>query len=321
MDIPEFLSSQWLLIPLAVFGFLSSLWLLAIVCVNLGRDKAAASEERVIRTWIGGKEIEMRVPKARRAVEGPFGALFSRSGTKGSPKAFITQGTMLVGLVFVFALLWSRSLLIAVAVLALIASLLIVMLRVRAARRRALMEQQCVDSLKLASRSLRAGHPISGVIKVLAERVPAPTGNEFIQIAQRESMGESLDDAIRNVLLRSETLELRAFGTALLVQMQAGGNLTQTIDRLCDSILERMVLRRRGRALTAEARLSGKIVIATPFISVFIFSTYSERYSEFIFGDPLGRLFLVGSLLLLLGGMLAVNRFSRIDRQYDEVVT
>ena len=82
-----------------------------------------------------------------------------------------------------------------------------------------------------------------------------------------------------------------------------------------------MVLRRRGRALTADARLSAQLVLLMPFICVLVFSTYSERYSDFVFGDALGRLFLVGSLMLLLAGLLAVNRLSRIDRQYNEVLT
>ena len=321
MQLADLIPDHWLSLPLAVFGFLSSLWLFVFVLINLSGKNSKSGKDRLIRTWIDGKEVELLLGPVRENSDrrNSLGSLFSSSAPGESPKAFISQAAMLVGFTFVFALLWSRSLVVAVAVLAVLASLVMFYLRIRAARRRSLLERQCVDSLRLASRSLRAGHPISGVIQVLADRVPAPTGQLFVQIVQREKMGEPLTEAIKNVLLKSEALELRAFGTALLVQMEAGGNLTETIDRLCDSIVERMVLRRRGRALTADARLSAQIVLLMPFLCVLVFSTYSERYANFVFGDSLGRLFLVGSLMLLLGGLLAVNRLSRIDRQYNEV--
>lgn len=323
MSLTDILPNHWLVLPLAVFGFLASLWLFVLVAANLRTGLGTPRGARPIRTWIDGKEVELLLPpsSATDVQPGGVGGFFSPNSRSASPNAFITQAAMLVGFTFVFALLWSRSLVIAVAVLAVLATLVMFFIRFRASRRRSLLEKQCVDSLRLASRSIRAGHPISGMVQVLADRVPAPTGQFFVQIVQREKMGEPLSDAIRNVLLKSETLELRAFGTALLVQMEAGGNLTKTIDRLCDSIVERMVLRRRGRALTADARLSAQLVLLMPFICVLVFSTYSERYSDFVFGDALGRLFLVGSLMLLLAGLLAVNRLSRIDRQYNEVLT
>ncbi|MEC7352193.1 MAG: type II secretion system F family protein [Planctomycetota bacterium] len=321
MGLDGFIPGHWLLVPLAVFGFLASLWLFVVVLLNLATARHADAEGRPIRTWVDGREVEIRVPAAPVMGGRGIGGLLSPRRSGEVPKAFIYQGTMLVGLVFVFTLLLSRSLVAAVLVLALIAGLVALVLRIRASRRRAVLEEQCVSCLRLASRSLRAGHPISGVIRVLAERVPAPLGDQFVQVLQRESLGESLGDAVRNVLLRSETMEMRAFGTALLVQMEAGGNLTESIDRLCDTIVERMVLRRRGRALTADARLSAQLLMLVPFIIVLVFSNYSQRYADFIFGDPLGRLLLVGSLMLLIAGMLVVQRFSRIDRQYEEMAT
>ena len=204
-------------------------------------------------------------------------------------------------------------------VLTVLASIILFYLRMRASRRRDLLERQCVEALRIASRSLRAGHPVSGVIHVLSERIPEPTGDLFVEIVQREKMGESLTSAIRTVLLKTETRELRAFGTALLVQIEAGGNLTGSIDRLCSSIVERMILRKRGEALTAATRFSARFIMVVPFACVLIFSLNSSYYSDFMFHDPLGRLMLVGSLMLVLGGLLAVNKLSRLDDGRDEV--
>ncbi len=320
MDLTHLMPDHWLVVPVAVFGFLSCIWLFVLAtCSSSSDSDATRNSDRLVKTVIDGEEREIFLPPAtsmgvRRTA---LARLLTDAGVNVSPRAFITQAAMLVGFTFVLALLWSRSLVIAVAVLAVLAAIVMAFLRIRAARRRDVLERQCVECLRLASRSIRAGHPISGVMQLLAERVPAPTGDLFVQIVQREKMGESLSSALRTVLMKAENKELRAFGTAILVQMEVGGSLTQTIDRLCASIIERMALRKRGRALTADARLSAQLVLILPFICVTVFSTFSERYSDFIFGDPLGRLFLVGALMLLLGGILGVNRLSRIDRQYE----
>ena len=319
MDLTQIMPEHWLVVPVTVFGFLSCVWLFVLVTASAKSATGDGRHERMIRTIINGEEkmIFLPAPSVQASRRSGLARLLTDAGVNVSPRAFITQAAMLVGFTFVLALLWSRSLVIAVAVLAVLAAVVIVFLRIRAARRRDLLERQCVECLRLASRSIRAGHPISGVMQLLAERVPAPTGDLFIQVVQREKMGESLGSALRTVLMAAENKELRAFGTAILVQMEVGGSLTQTIDRLCASIIERMALRKRGRALTADARLSAQLVLILPFICVIVFSTFSERYSSFIFGDPLGRLFLVGALMLLLGGILGVNRLSRIDRQYE----
>jgi len=320
MDLTHLMPDHWLVVPVAVFGFLSCIWLFVLATSSSSSDSdATRNSDRLVKTVIDGEEREIFLPPATSmgARRTALARLLTDAGVNVSPRAFITQAAMLVGFTFVLALLWSRSLVIAVAVLAVLAAIVMAFLRIRAARRRDVLERQCVECLRLASRSIRAGHPISGVMQLLAERVPAPTGDLFVQIVQREKMGESLSSALRTVLMKAENKELRAFGTAILVQMEVGGSLTQTIDRLCASIIERMALRKRGRALTADARLSAQLVLILPFICVTVFSTFSERYSDFIFGDPLGRLFLVGALMLLLGGILGVNRLSRIDRQYE----
>ena len=308
MDLTHLMPEHWLVVPVAVFGFLSCIWLFVLASSSASESNATRKSDRVLKTVIDGQEREIFLPPAafkgvRRTA---LARLLSDAGVN-----------VLVGFTFVLALLWSRSLVIAVAVLAVLAAIVMAFLSIRAARRRDVLERQCVECLRLATRSIRAGHPISGVMQLLAERVPAPTGDLFVQIVQREKMGESLSSALQTVLMKAENKELRSFGTAILVQMEVGGSLTQTIDRLCASIIERMALRKRGRALTADARLSAQFILFLPFICVTVFSTFSERYSDFIFGDPLGRLFLVGALMLLLGGILGVNRLSRIDRQYE----
>ena len=320
----NFIPAHPLVLPVAVFGFLSCAWLLVLaISASRGEDAADGSRERgtrVLRTWIDGKETEIRVPSTRRApTRSGIARLLIRSGLRVSPRAFVSHTALLLSSSFILALFWSRSLVVSTGVLMVLAAVVLLFLRYRASQRRDLLDRQCVDALRIASRSLSAGHPISGVIQVLSTRMSSPTGGLFVEIVQREEMGESLASAIRTVLLNAETCELRAFGTALLVQIEAGGKLTDAIDRLCSSIVERMILRKRGEALTAASRFSARFIMLVPFGCVLVFSINSSFYADFMFKDPLGRLMLVGSLLLLLAGLLAVNKLSRIDYGRTEV--
>ena len=116
MQLVELIPDHWLFLPLAVFGFLSSLWLFVLVLINLNTKSSKSHKDRLIRTWIDGKEVELLLGPVHNssARSNSLSSLFSSSTPGQSPKAFISQAAMLVGFTFVFALLWSRSLVVAV---------------------------------------------------------------------------------------------------------------------------------------------------------------------------------------------------------------
>ena len=310
MNLLELVPSHPLVVPVAVFGFLASLWILVITVTSRVSNAGGRGRERLLRTWIDGKETTVALPGSGRVRKHAFENFLVRAGVRVSARAFASQSIMMLGFSFVLALLWSRSVLVGVGVLALLATVVVSILRYRAARRRDLISQQCIETLRLANRSLKAGRSVSGMMQLLADHVESPTREVFVEVLQRERMGESLPDAIRASVMRFESPELRAFGSALLLQIEVGGNLMEALDRLSQSIIQRMALRKRGFAMTANARLSSKVILLVPFTLVFFLSVASEDYSAFMFGEPLGRLLLVGALLLVLAGYLSVNRIT-----------
>lgn len=310
MSILEYIPDHPLVVPVAVFGFLASLWILVITATSQLTRRGDQAGDRMLRTWIDGKETTVVLPLSQTQRKQGYESFLARAGVRVSGRAFASQSIMMLGFSFVLALLWSRSVLVGIGVLALIATIILSILRYRAARRRDLVAQQCVETLRLANRSLKAGRSVPSMMQLLADNVESPTKEVFVEVIQREKMGEPLPDAIRAAMLRFESPELRAFGTALLLQIEVGGNLMETLDRLSSSIIQRMALRKRGVAMTANARLSSKVILLVPFMLVFFLSVASEHYAEFMFGESLGRLLLVGALLLVLGGFLAVNRIT-----------
>lgn len=312
MNLVEMIPQHPLVVPIAVFGFLSCLWILALTLSNqwFGDGRGASSRDRTLRIWVDGKETSVVLPAQASRVRGGFDGLLQQAGVKISRRAFVSQSVMLLGMSFVLTLIWSRSFVIGIGVMALLMTVIYSILRVRSLRRRDLIARQSIEALRLANRSMKAGRSISEIMEFLAEHTDSPTQDLFVEILQREKMGEPISVAIRSVLPKFESAELRAFCVALILQLEIGGSLVETLDRLTSSIIERMTLRKRGLALTASPRMSTKVMLVVPLLLITCLSVFSEGYYAFMFQDPLGRLLMVGAFLLLLAGYLVVTRIT-----------
>jgi len=186
--------------------------------------------------------------------------------------------------------------------------------RMRARERRAREdERDAVEAIATAGRALRAGIPLPGVLSIVAVEARGRARTAFAEIVQRESLGEDLGTSVRSVLLRSELAALRAFGLAIVAQLAAGGNLADTTDRLSQSLIERARVRRRARAIVAYSRMATQVLVALPILAVVMMSTTVDGYSELLFERTEGNMILGLAAVMLVAGLVLVQRFSRID--------
>lgn len=175
-------------------------------------------------------------------------------------------------------------------------------------------ELHALSAIGTATRALRAGIPLSGVVSILANESKGEAGAAFREIMQREGMGEELPSAIRRVLLQSRLAALRAFGLALLMQVKAGGNIADTSDRLARSLVERNRVRRRARTIVAYGRAAAIVLGLLPVAIIPLLSLNVDGYAEFLLDRPVGNTLLAASALLIASGLLMVQRLCRIDR-------
>jgi Flp pilus assembly protein TadB len=190
------------------------------------------------------------------------------------------------------------------------------MLRIRNQKKQLVLEEQyAIEAVGGASRSLRAGIPLSGMLQILAVETRGETQMAFRQIIQREAMGEELAIAIRRVLLQSPLSALRAFGLALIIQISAGGNLADTTDRLARSLVERTRVLRRSKAIVAYARAAAIVLAVLPPIVVAVMCVMVEGYSEFLFDRTEGNTILGVAVVLVVIGLTYIQRFGRIELQ------
>ena len=190
------------------------------------------------------------------------------------------------------------------------------MLRIRNQKLQQVLEEQyAIEAVGGASRSLRAGIPLSGMLQILSVETRGQTQMAFRQIIQREAMGEELAIAIRRVLLQSPLSTLRAFGLALIIQISAGGNLADTTDRLARSLVDRTRVLRRSKAIVAYARAAAIVLAVLPPIVIALMCVMVEGYSEFLFDRTEGNTILGVAVVLVVIGLTSIQRFGRIELQ------
>ncbi len=164
---------------------------------------------------------------------------------------------------------------------------------------------QFPDALSMVSRSVRVGVPLSEAIKVVAREGLAPTRDEFARSADAVAIGVDLEKALVEMAERNQLAEYRFFATALALQSQTGGGLTETLDTLADTIRKREAARKRGNALASEAKTSIYVLAALPIVTGVMLWMSNPDYIGILFTTTGGE-----KLLALAVGMLCMGLFS-----------
>ncbi len=171
---------------------------------------------------------------------------------------------------------------------------------------------QLPDALELVGRALRAGHSLAAGMHVVAEEMPLPIADEFNRIYEEQNLGIPIEDALKNMCDRVPNLDLRFFVTSVLVQRQTGGDLAEILDKIGYVIRERFRILGQVKALTAEGRLSGVILIALPFLLFLIMLHIKYDYIEKLWTHPLGVKMAMSALGMQILGALVIRKIVNI---------
>ena len=178
-------------------------------------------------------------------------------------------------------------------------------------RRRDTLFRQFPDALGMIVRSVRAGIPVARAIRIVAEEGGPPTAAEFAHLADQVAIGVPLEAALRGMAERSGLGEYRFFATALALQAQTGGGLTETLENLADVIRKRVALKQRGHALASEARTSAGILASLPIVTFFGLWLIKPAYITVLLDDPGGQKILGTAIGMLGMGMMVMRSIIR----------
>ena len=172
---------------------------------------------------------------------------------------------------------------------------------------RAALFRQLPDALGLVVRATRVGIPATEAMRMVAKEAPQPTAEEFRRVADRLSIGMPFERALSETAMTNGVAEYRFFATAMSLQAQTGGGLSETLDNLADVIRKRVALRARGLALSSEARTSIYIMAALPFGAGGLISVLNPSYMAVLFNDSSGQKIMAVAAGMLLAGILVMQ--------------
>ena len=234
--------------------------------------------------------------------------LHEQSDTAIPLGAFILLSLVLAGVGIFVALDWRVNFLIGVAFAAFGGALPFLFLYWKKRRRLAAFQRQFMEALDLMARALRAGHALSVGLKLVGEEFADPVGTEFKRAVEETAVGVPLFQALKDLAERVDSIDVKFFVTAVILQRETGGNLAEIMESLAHIIRKRFELLAKVQALSAEGKLSALILFLLPFAIGFLIYTTNPEYFGLLFTDPLGELMvLVGSTLMVLGALVTKN--------------
>lgn len=228
-----------------------------------------------------------------------------------SPNTFICMAILLAGLGFALGYLvgsWTWSL----GLSFLLGIFPIMFLRWKRKRKTLQIERFMPDAMELLARSLRAGHTLSGTLDLVSQEIPHPLGTEMKITYEEQKLGLSMPQAMRRMGERVASQDLRFFVTAVIIQSETGGNLSEILDNIGTIIRERLKLKGKVRGLTAEGRFSALILSLLPFGTFLALYVVNRKYILTLFRDPLGVQLLTIALVSICIGILIMKRMVTI---------
>jgi len=189
---------------------------------------------------------------------------------------------------------------------------ILVILRIRSRRFRR-FEAQFPEAIDLLSRAIRAGHAFNTGIKMIADEMPEPVGKEFQRVFEEQNYGLPMKAALMNLLDRIRLLDLKLFVVAVLIQRQSGGNLAELLGKISHTIRERFRIFRQLRVHTAQAKLTGIILMCLPPVMGGVTLALNYEYMKIIFQDPWGIRMLIAAAVLQLVGLVWIRKIVNIE--------
>lgn len=214
------------------------------------------------------------------------------------------------GFICAFYLTESRLLSVPVAVLSSIIPLFYVVIKKK--KRLKKFEKQLPEALDMLARSLRAGHAFAGGLQMVAEEFDDPMGSEFAKIVDQVNFGVPVKDALMNLAERVDVHDLKYLVVAVTIQRESGGDLAEILENISVLIRERFKLYDRVLTLSAEGRLSAKILIAVPLLLAFYFFLSQPGYVEILITDPIGQVLVTFSVVMMTVGVFAMQKIIAI---------
>lgn len=309
----------------SVFALVCSLWFIGTTFLYIRRVRAEEilverltgeadpnAKARTLRLWHNGRAGTTTV--LQQMTPGPLSRWLERTrrglgwGGPSSTLALCLIGLLMVGFVLVYGV--THNYIVAGLWLVILPMILNFVAGRRATKEEAVFERQLADALGVATRSLRAGHPLMAAFQVIVDELEPPVSTVFAEIIQQQQLGKSLEESIRATAAKSHSDDLKLFAASTIVQLRSGGNLADMMDRLVAVIRDRIRLQRRVRVLTAQTQFSKRVLIGMPFVLIAMLFILKPDYLSPLTETHAGRIMVATAAVFLVVGSYVMNKIA-----------
>jgi tight adherence protein B len=174
-------------------------------------------------------------------------------------------------------------------------------------------EEMFPDALDLLARALRAGHAFQTALGMAATEMRSPVGPEFKKTFDQQNFGLPLKEALGQMSERVPILDVRFFVTAVVIQRETGGNLSEILENLASVVRERFKIRRQVRVHTAHGRFTAFVLLALPAALAVALSFLSPDQMHDLFYEPMGRTMLTVAMVMQTIGFFWIRKVIQIE--------
>ncbi len=186
---------------------------------------------------------------------------------------------------------------------------------------------QLGDTIAMLANSLRSGYSMLQSMDLVGRETPAPISDEFQRVTREVGLGLTAEEALGNLVRRINSVDLELMVTAINVQREVGGNLSEILDIIATTIRERVKLQGEIKTLTAQQTMAGYIITGLPIALFFFLFTIDSHYMGTFFrglpffpagaGDtswqPCGIIMMGVSLIMMGVGYFVMRKIVAIE--------
>ncbi|TMC10762.1 MAG: secretion system protein [Chloroflexi bacterium] len=188
-----------------------------------------------------------------------------------------------------------------------------VYLRWRQSRRLKAFNDQLGDTLVMMSNALKSGYSMAQALDVVANRASAPISQEFDRVVKEVNLGAGIEESLARLVRRTESADLDMVATAIAINRKIGGNLSEILEAISETIRERVRIKGEMRTMTAQARGSGYMITGLPIVlGVFMYFVTPQYFAPMV-SNPIGIGLLVFAGIFLGLGQFIMSQISQVE--------
>jgi tight adherence protein B len=259
------------------------------------------SDLTVLNRWLSGKEWSDKIVRQLELAgselkPGAYLLLVATSGVAGMLLARLSHDFIIAVLLAIVG--WAAP---------------IMWLKWKKRRRLHKFEVQLPDAIDMLVSAMRAGYSFQAATQFIGEEMPEPLGPEMARFYDEQRLGIEVRTALLGMQERVDSLDLKMFVTAVLIQRETGGNLSEVLSNLADLIRARIALRGHIQTLVAEPKISAKFLALMPVVVFIALRFFNSTFTAPLTQQSAGRLMLLGAGISVAMGYFVMMRIADVD--------